>query len=140
MSNSTAQNLLLEVHSNLAAFIEPGNTPHLDSFHFIFSLYVTLQFICILPFHQKNITQKEFPQVQPTQAYHTARKIHCHISVVTVWKHAFTCFCMYKHSVLLQYVTTPLSNQFRKFRRYIVKGDSYRTKPIYLAADQKWWH
>jgi hypothetical protein len=45
-------------------------------FHFIFSLSVTLQFIFILPFHQKHITQKEFPQVQPTLAYHTAKKIY----------------------------------------------------------------
>jgi hypothetical protein len=32
MSNSTAQSLVLEVHSHLAAFIEPGNTLYLDSF------------------------------------------------------------------------------------------------------------
>jgi hypothetical protein len=42
-------------------------------FHFIFALSVTLQFIFIVPFHQKHVTQKEFPQLQPTLAYHTAR-------------------------------------------------------------------
>jgi len=65
-----AQSLLLEVHSHLAAVIEPGNKPHLDSFPLP---VCTLQFIFTLPFHQKHITQKELPQVQPTLAYHTAR-------------------------------------------------------------------
>ena len=32
MSISMAESLLLEVHSHLAAVVEPGNKPHLDSF------------------------------------------------------------------------------------------------------------
>jgi len=71
-----AESLLLEVHSHLAAVIELGNKPHLDSFplHIFTVCNSTIYFHGTLP--PKHVMQKEFPQVQPKLAYHTARIIN----------------------------------------------------------------
>jgi hypothetical protein len=57
MSISMAQSLLLEVHSHLAAVIEPGNKPHPDSFplHIFTAWNSTIYFHSTLPpSHRKN--------------------------------------------------------------------------------------
>ena len=97
-----APSLLLEVHNHLAAVIDPCNKPHLDNFplHIFTVCNSTIYFYIILPSKTHHIERIPTSSTYTGISYCKDKK-PSHISVLTLWQHTFTCFCMYEHSGLL---------------------------------------